>query len=399
MTAHSTSFAPNAFAPGAFGMAIEKPRGYDFLDFGTFKEFETYHNSVEDSSHYEIIQGRQALYFDFDGALETQPLVEAIRDQVSFPIRIDLYSSCDRTKQSYHVIVKGIHFNDHLQCGLFARKVMTSITKQKETSFNQSSLGATNGSSPMPNGSSFDASVYSSKRNLRLLGSRKLHSTRVKRYDRLLFRSEDFRDAGEMSPLALSLVSFIPTNSRLIQVESNLPFLRVIDASLTSSEMQLALSLLEGVYPKVFKFRETKGAMLFFTRMKPHMCDLCSRVHENDGAMVFKRGSKFIFKCWRNQEDFQELGDPSETIEIPIINGCEPNFVRTTPVDPNLIQKDSVQENLAKASSGVQSSKSQPSEAQRSQRSQVPMSQAKPPEAKSMVANLAEHYKRLFPFT
>ena len=119
--------------------------------------------------HYELIVGMQSLYFDIDGGTIVRTLISP-RSLIEFTriFRILETSSmlflsivqADTVKQSYHIVVKGIHFNDHNDCGEYARNICKDID-------------------------TFDSKVYSTARNLRIMHSRKRDATRVKQFHSL----------------------------------------------------------------------------------------------------------------------------------------------------------------------------------------------------------------------
>jgi hypothetical protein len=279
----------------SFTLAIQNENGYSFAPFETYTDFKRFHLSVEDSSHYEVIKEAQCLYFDFDGEFNAEPLVEAIKVLCGkIPIRIDLYSSCDNIKKSYHVLVKGIYFEDHIKCGHFAKNVIKLAPMQ-----------------------SFDSSVYTSKRNFRLLGSRKLNSTRIKIFSGTLFKSPDYSCRMENDALYMSLV--IGTiDCRLMDVEIEERSRFTNNAVLQQSDKSIAMELINRLCPGIFEFREIRETSIFLTRKVSGMCPVCSRIHQNENAVISKRNNGFHFMCLRDTSQTITLEDDEE-YELPVV--------------------------------------------------------------------------------
>jgi hypothetical protein len=273
-----------------------------FQEFESFLRLARWHLGDDDepldSSHYEVIEGQQNLYFDFDGELDITTLADAIVQRYSLfeelyrkplPVSIDLYSSCDSVKKSYHVVVKGVCFHDHIVCGRVAREVVDMASKVNPEL-----------------GKSFDASVYTSKRNLRLLHSRKINSTRVKIFDGSVYRSPGYIAPKEdpVNRLLTSLVSYVIKCQCIGESATvKMPSPEIIE-TMSEDIVREALELVNERMPGVFYRREVRGRMLILNRNKPSMCCVCERVHDTDNAMVFlehtSKGDTLIFRCYRD---------------------------------------------------------------------------------------------------
>jgi hypothetical protein len=277
-------------------MAIQNSFAFEFKEFQSYTEYKKFHISMEDSSNYEIISGKQSLYFDFDGEFDFDILTSRIREKFKDEkIQVTLYSSCDAVKKSYHVIVKGIYFKDHVDCGIMAMNLASDLP-------------------------SFDACVYTSKRNLRLLGSRKINSTRVKKFDRVLYKSPSYKCRYEDDPLYMSLVTGI-ADSKLFEMGEiyTIPKREFQTAQLSEIEVVLMMEKVNTFFPHVFTKREVSGNSITLKRVMPFVCLVCDRKHDNENASVFKRGNSIMFRCFRNPTTTIELDNDSE-IEIPIIS-------------------------------------------------------------------------------
>lgn len=195
----------------------------------------------------------------------------------ALPISIDVYNSNDSVKKSYHVLVKGVCFHDHHACSRIAHDVVEIATKTNPA------LAKT-----------FDSSVYSSKRNLRLLHSRKIDSTRVKTFGCTSYRSPEYKapDENITTRLLSSLVSYV-SKCQYVQRMSDteiIPRMRpVIEETLQATTVRDALDLVNELLPGVFFFREVRKKAVFLKRLKPAKCPICERVHDNENAMVVLR--------------------------------------------------------------------------------------------------------------
>jgi len=290
-------------SPHKINVAIQSPEttGFSFQTFENYPEFKQWHESFTDSSHYEIIQGKQNLYFDFDGEILIDELTEVIKkryEEFKKPIRIDIYSSSDSIKKSYHVIVKGICFKDHIACGQIAKEVIALIGKSEWTS-------------------SFDSSVYSSKRNLRILGSRKLNSTRVKVHAGIVYKSDDWKSPFSADQLFLSLASSV-SYCHLVDYGLQQVSIRSDQPGSDSICAADALQLVNDVLPGVFVMREVRGRTLLLNRRKPAHCLVCERRHDSDNAMITQRNGRFFFVCMRDTSRSFPL-ETDEEVVLPLI--------------------------------------------------------------------------------
>jgi hypothetical protein len=301
-------------------IAIQEPNtsGYTFRTFNAYLELRAWHLSVPDSSHYEVIEGRQNLYFDFDGDIDIQVLTEAIKRYYaelerthdrSLPIRVDIYSSSDSVKKSFHVVVKGVCFRDHISCGQAARETISLSTNSPDKEGKSSA---------------FDASVYTVKRNLRLLGSRKINSTRVKVFVGTSYKSPTFASRFENDQLFLSLVS-ATSECQLVLLSRPVekPYLRDMP-QLSGDMVRDALQLVNDLLPGVFSLRELRGNTVFLKRNKPAICPICERLHESDNAMVSLRnrgGPILHFVCMRDTSRSLPLQSDEEVV-LPLIGGA-----------------------------------------------------------------------------
>jgi hypothetical protein len=314
---------------GNFNMAIQKPEGhFIFQSFSNYRDFRDFHNQANDSSHYEIISKQQCLYFDFDCKADNidwtilpagngeeqdskntikgthiEATLERLKNAILTwffnkspsgreelpPIIILVYSSSDPIKGvrqerfsslkcSYHVVVKGICFTDHVSCGVAAREIIS----------NDAILL-----------SAFDSSVYTSSRNLRILGSRKVNSSRVKKFFCTLFKSPCYNCRYLDDPLYMSLVSAIG-DCKIMPMDVEHKKQTQSISNIGREKEEYMLSILSDYLPGVFCKRETQGNRITLKRLKPANCPVCSRVHSSDNAYITLFNEQVRFTCFRD---------------------------------------------------------------------------------------------------
>lgn len=303
-------------------LAEERERGYLYYHFDTYDELIAYHLKKSDSCHYEVVRGKQKLYFDLDcggNQFDIDNFIQHLqiymerggggKTACGFPcsVSIDVYSSCNSVKTSYHVVVNGIYFESHLECGIYAKRCAESYS----SNFNE-----------------FDGKVYTSVRLFRMLGSRKYHDTRVK----ALYNPP--QKHGDHFIFSDSLVTYIKPTDILIRSECP-----AIGRDFTRSErtseqtrqsrcerQQLCcvadvreiIEQINNIYPNVFVMRNTSNGVVYFKRILKHLCHVCNRVHDNENVLAFKRGKIVMFRCLRAGSAVP-LENDDDTVEVNVI--------------------------------------------------------------------------------
>lgn len=289
-----------------FKIAVQKYQGdrmlFEDLSFKTLDTLRDYHLGVPDSSHYEVISEKQCLYFDFDARekIDFSELVEKIVTEVAkinekLDVKVLLFDSCDSIKFSYHVIVKGFCLKDHLENSYLANKIINAVKDPKIVKY-------------------FDSSVYTSRRNLRMLGSRKIDSMRVKKFNSVLYGENSFVffeslvcDTRGFETLDIELPLDIPKNNEhKITLWDQDDILKV-------------QNYLDKKYHGIFSISES-GNFLALKRKKPGHCFLCDRVHSTENSFVFKRQGAMYFACRRNEDKNYDKIDDSDEDEVFVLN-------------------------------------------------------------------------------
>ena len=271
----------------------ENFNGFKDVTFSSYKNFEEFNQLKEDKHNYEIISGQQSLYFDFDGKDKVNEneffqLTEIIKKEFEEKkIRIDLYSSHGFEKFSYHVIVKGVYFEDHNACGFYAKKIISSLSEENKLK------------------KIFDHSVYTSRRNFRILGSRKKNSTRIKKFEITLFQSNEFKSNYINNQLRLSLITEIENHYSLIEFQTNEKKIEVkfdkVDFS--EKEKEDVRDFIERNCGNCYNISGIVNNFLILSRIRPFKCIYCNSLHTSDNAFVFKKEGKLYFVCRRNNEN------------------------------------------------------------------------------------------------
>ena len=286
------------------------------LEFNTYKEFEIYYKKNPDPHYYEIISGNQSLYFDFDCQenipdVDFNELCEKILLKITekYSIVINIYTSHSPTgkKYSYHVIGKGIFFTNHIFCGIVAKEIIANLKTGNLLK------------------KYFDDTVYTSRRNFRMLNSRKIGSDRKKIFFGTIYKSKNYIHCQEENDLQMSLVSEI-FGSDLYEVE-----LGKNENDFLNKNMQEVLSWDEKKNKDVKKYLDEncrnqftigkiKKNFLSLERKIQGHCLACNRIHSSDNAYISLFNDKLYFVCWRNPKEKILIEDNSEKIRIKVID-------------------------------------------------------------------------------
>lgn len=309
-------------------IAIQTENAFRKETFTNFEEFADFHLGQKFSCHYEIINGKQNLFFDLDNPREVDNsdfsgttfisnLIDKLATFVSSKVptfAILVYSSSDTKKTSFHILVRGLHYADHRSCGQSAKSALGDIA-------------------------GFDSAVYTANRNFRLLGSRKIDSTRIKGF--LNCTNHGYYNENEMSALVAdpvfalrqSFIGFVDDRrSRLMDtpdafatttISSKFPM-----TGWTDDLKTLVCKLVDKKMPGTWTIRDVSadGIFLNLRRLKSAKCPLCERVHDTEGSFVVQRndGRRLVWYCRRDTSQSLTLEDEDdETISIPIVGDAE----------------------------------------------------------------------------
>jgi len=264
---------------------------------------------------YEVIKGYQCPYWDFDGRVSEDDfklLVKAIQELMpTQKICINLYNSNGKRmngaeKFSYHVVVKGVFVKSHKECA-----ALTSRVIEKTGSMSLKTV--------------YDAGVYTSRRNLRMIGSRKVEDRRTKVFDRILFKSEGYRSAYTEDPLYMSLV--IGTEDSVlfeVKVDEQVYFTeRVFEGGIKQENFAEIKELLEQDYSGVFEPDKLVNGLLSMKRKKSAYCKVCEKTHDRIDCFITLIRGEFFFHCYRNPKVKHSLSNAAngeEEVEMSVVD-------------------------------------------------------------------------------
>lgn len=254
-------------------------------------------------SFYETIVLRtQKPHFDVDIDLKKAPkdindqevvrdLIRAIKTVMSdFNVNFDpikdilLFHSNGENKKSYHIVIDHHYHKDNVEAFCFYEKVLEHMSPS--------------------NALYIDNSVYKTVQQFRMLGSKKYKTDRTKEY---IVR-------GSYTPKNLhqhSLVSYIEGSELLPEFgddEEDFEYENddgrqilgndlVMDA-MNMLETYLGISKTSPEFP--FIYDTTSDPFIILKRVRPSMCELCSRVHENENPYMFvSKYGLLYFDCRR----------------------------------------------------------------------------------------------------
>lgn len=300
----------------------------DYIDVYSLRE----QLDVPQRCFFEIIYGHvsQKPYFDVDmGDIDIETataivnnLIDAIEKELTIDRSKDIlvYSSNSEEKKSYHVVVNNYCVADNLQNRQFYTNVMRHV--------------------PEDNHKYIDSSMYSVKQQLRMLGSQKPGSGRVKVFEESWFDIDHVYEEGindrtkELEQLAESLVTYtdrcrcIPN---LIPIPEKPKYTGTSEEDpLTEEDVLKALALLSDEW----KFEKIVDVFIILKRTRPSYCNICERVHESENAFLTIRNRNVYFYCRRSDKAYSLIGDvnvwmtqesaeqttPKEPTPLPVIN-------------------------------------------------------------------------------
>lgn len=308
-----------------------------FALFGNDLEFARYQNKYFPASHrffYEVILGSlpQKHYFDLEDSntadKSTLALtliavingIQAVYEEKGWNLSLEqdllIYSSHGSEKQSYHVVVTNHCCSDHKE-----NRAFHDLVKAKVPPHLQGGM---------------DSKVYSSCQQLRILGSRKAGSERVKIY------YKDWDHHGKVihhiyteDPESPDHETLLQTEESLIGITRNCQLLpplitatptRVYEASedLLPETVHSALRVMNGQGDSPYRYIGTRGAFILLRRIRPEMCPLCHRIHEHENPFLSVKeladGRHIYFHCRRADagQKFDMGVIPKEVVKLTI---------------------------------------------------------------------------------
>ena len=281
-----------------------------FSYFNNPKELHVYMESTTGRYFHEVIFGYNSRKPIFDIDMEITDEIEdpirkgeGVKDAIicgicqvmeELGIKFDkenilVFSSHGSKKRSYHIVVDGYYHLNFMEAKKFFSLVLSKACKI----FMECLLY-------------LDDAIYSSKHNIRILGSQK--SERIKIYE----KDPGLTYSYEM--LERSLV----TNWQKCKL---LPIKADEYRENNIKNIDISSTLLGNIIDKLggdFKFRDITGNRINLQRLKPSDCLLCGRCHEKENAFLVVYQDRILFKCMRNKEGFVNVltGDLTNEVKI-----------------------------------------------------------------------------------
>jgi len=165
-----------------------------------------------------------------------------------------VFDSLDHTKFLRHIIIPGIHVENHAEARAFANEVVNYLDDKLR---------------PV-----VDLGLYKSHQNFRLFNNRKVGSPRVKIYKSGTFKAFSDSLIGYITEGSLQLPSILG------QPIANAP---EIETELPNKKVQAIVKLVNELAPGN-SLKQVMGNMLLFTRRGASYCPICEREHVNDNT-------------------------------------------------------------------------------------------------------------------
>lgn len=312
-----------------------------FTVFKSYVEFGIYQSKIpiHKRCFYELILGefRQKPHFDIDISLndvilndyqnnmdkmmESSDLVindlvksiETVLKNVEVRINFDkdvlIFSSHGENKKSYHVVINNYCHSNNTEAKAFYNKVIEEMNP-KYTSW-------------------IDSAVYSSIQQFRIVGSQKIGSSRIKRFNAkyhcddldIIHKFQEEPDSDDHETILMleeSLVSFVSSCSTLPAFENVAEdkvknYSETIDV--TEEEAKIALSLIASagnitvdnpIFP--YKLDAINGPIVILKRTKPSKCKICCRIHHNENPYLLITGDeRCVYFCCRRNTNGKKL--------------------------------------------------------------------------------------------
>jgi len=245
--------------------AKPEPTGLDFIDsleFGLYEEklaqVRRYNDYVTKTSLNEMRCTMLMNHIKVVIGVAFSKLYFSKGDILGLPANVEenllVFDSSDETKFSRHIIIPGIHVENHMEAKAFADEMVKYLDEKLR---------------PV-----VDLGVYKSLQNFRLFNNKKVGSPRVKVYKSGTFKAFNDSLIGYITKGSLKLPSILG------QPTANAP---KIETELTKENVQAIVKLVHELAPGN-SLKKVMGNMLIFTRKEAGYCPICKRDHVNDNT-------------------------------------------------------------------------------------------------------------------
>ena len=299
-----------------------------FSHFKSYLEYGIYQRKLLESERcfYEIVLGEssQKPHFDIDiddasingdqikDALITSIMTVLQEKGINLNLNRDLllYTSHGPkgNKQSYHVVINNYCHANNIEAKAFYHQVTDKM---------------------LPEHSKWvDMAVYNPTQQFRIVGSRKIGSERIKKFNsQWFFNGQEIKHEYPEKPededheyvmqLEESMVGFCGSCRFLPPFEPRADQMRTYQDSedVTPEEAQQAfqlvgkagnISITDSRFP--YKFLGINGPIIMLKRTKASKCKICNRVHEHENPYLLVVGEeKNVYFCCRRSNDGKKL--------------------------------------------------------------------------------------------
>jgi len=245
--------------------AKPEPTGLNFIDsleFGLYEEKLTkvrrYNDYVTKTSLNEMRNVHLMNHIKIAITAAFAKLYYGKVDILDLPANVEenllVFDSSDKTKFSRHIIIPGIHVENHMEAKAFTNEVVNFLDEKLR---------------PV-----VDLGYYKSLQNFCLFNNRKIGSPRVKVYKSGTFKAFSDLLIGYITEGSLKLPSILG------QPTANAP---KIDTELTKENVQAIVKLVNELAPGN-SLKKVMGNMLIFTTKDAGYCPICKRDHIKDNT-------------------------------------------------------------------------------------------------------------------
>lgn len=199
-------------------------------------------------------------------------------------------------KISYHIVVDGLYVKDIYRNKRFANYVQFMFKKDYPD------LDCL-----------MDMGVYSVNQFFRLCFCRKNGTQRYKRLIPYTINGVpiEYKNIKNNRILLHTMVSYVDKQARKLPIKNDRDFTWSMDDIPDIDDP-------EDIYGKYIdycsinnyiplRFRSTKNNIIYLDRQTPSICPVCSREHDHENAYLVYTGSRILFRCYRNNEEYVEI--------------------------------------------------------------------------------------------
>jgi len=344
-------YLPNSNKPF---ITKEGNQGRIYAYFDSYIEFYQYMTIIDkrDRTFYEIIFGElpQKPHFDIDINLEDvnekypkediNMIGEIVKDSVisecinvlsendvSIDINRDIliYSSHGESKRSYHIIINNKCHDDNKEAKAFYQKVVEKIrviTNGKYIEF-------------------IDSSLYSPRQQLRIVGSEKQGSGRIKEFhENFIYKNQQYKHIYNEEIIDNSIKNLVVIYESLVGFTSGCTYLPLFApirsndynnladmADLQSNDIDYCINMMkEKIKDCPFSIKSVSGHIIILKRHGSSYCPMHNKNHEHENPYIYILSGKVYWDCRRDPRDVPKiflgyLGYSYE--ELKSLNICE----------------------------------------------------------------------------